>query len=699
MRLSFASLFLPALIVALPAVAAQSPRNLNTLELGTAVTGTLSQGQSQRFSVKLEQGQFVHLVVNQRGIDVIVRVSADSQPFVGEFDSGNDADGPENVKFAALVPGTYFFDISPFNQIDEGSGRFEARLMEIRSATETELRAARAPEARKAKGIELLSTMAAMLPEIRSIPSRVRAQVRAAHLLWPVDEKLARKLAADATTSVGEYIEKGNTRETDAYQFYNSTTQLRDEVLRFLSERDPEVALSFLRSTRAANTDASTGNDEAQELRLEATIASQLAGKDPRRAYEIAADTLNRGYASQLQNVISGIRQSQPVLAARLAGAAASKLQDEKLLSSQEAANLAIGLLNVHRNTAPRGQGPDRGSLSTPPVLTPIEHRNLLTAVLSQVLAFEFPPYGQYSPEGNVARNLLNTLKNMTEDVRSLAPGSIQALEEKAAGMNTSNPRDRWYQDINNSPIDTALASIALAPSDLRDSLYQQLANRIAGMGDIPKARDTASRVANPGTRQVALDAVERQTVQAALNKNRIDEALQRVVHLRVRRDRLNMIGQIVNRLNYGQKAASVPGWLEQAHQMLGVSPRAEDQEQMNALIQIATVFQKYDPRRGFEIIEPLIDQFNDLSNAARTLNGFGQQYYQDGELNLHFGNGLGNVATQLTGALGQLAQADFDRAKSDAERLQRPEMRLAAFLSMAEHAINMPGARQILRH
>ena len=44
----------------------------------------------------------------------------------------------------------------------------------------------------------------------------------------------------------------------------------------------------------------------------------------------------------------------------------------------------------------------------------------------------------------------------------------------------------------------------------------------------------------------------------------------------------------------------------------------------MNALLEIARAFARYDAKRAFEIIDPLVEQFNDLCTAARTLEGFG---------------------------------------------------------------------------
>jgi hypothetical protein len=75
----------------------------------------------------------------------------------------------------------------------------------------------------------------------------------------------------------------------------------------------------------------------------------------------------------------------------------------------------------------------------------------------------------------------------------------------------------------------------------------------------------------------------------------------------------------------------------------------------------------------------------NELCGAARTLEGFGPQYYHDDELDLEGSNTVAYAATQLTGAIGNLAIVNFERAKSAADRLRLPEVRLRAYLDIAQ--------------
>ena len=114
----------------------------------------------------------------------------------------------------------------------------------------------------------------------------------------------------------------------------------------------------------------------------------------------------------------------------------------------------------------------------------------------------------------------------------------------------------------------------------------------------------------------------------------------------------------------------------------------------MHALLEIGRAFSRYDSTRGFEVVEPLIDQFNQMSGAAVILNGFGQQYYQAGELIMQNGNSVANSANQLILTLGTLALANFDRARAGADRIQRQEVRLGVYLAIAQRAISQEGAK-----
>jgi hypothetical protein len=679
-------------------------RTLDSLQSGLPISRTIGRSQSQRFALALERNQFAQVVVDQRGIDVIVRVfSPDGKP-LGEFDSPNGANGPENVPVVAITPGTYSLEVTPLSQTDDiAPGSFEIRMTELRTATSQELQSGRSREILKEKGLALLVSLAEFLPDIHTPQTRVHNQIQAAQLAWPINEKLARRLITDAMSGARDYMAQQENADQDFYQGYNTAMQLRQEVMQVLSNNDPDLALSFLRSTR----DFANPNDGQpdQEVRLEINLAGQIAGKDPRRALQIAEDSLTRGYSSGLTNVISGLRISDPMLATRLARETAARLQAEKLLVTPEAANLTVNLLRLAHSPAPRSprlDGPDgKGATPDMALLSDTEYRDLFMKALSESLAFSPEGGSPYSTEMNSVRSILSSLKSMSTEMRSLAPASITAIDEKTAALDTAfNPQDRVRQNLQamlyRDPVDQVMEAVRQAPPDMRDSLYQQLAGRAASAGDIARGRQIATDyIVNARQRQDALNNVERQSIQSAINKGRMEEALAGVRNLPSPRDRANMIGQIAGRIGPGLKKDAALGLLEQIRRMLGTSQRAESQEQMNALVQTAIAFSQFDSSRAFEIIEPILDQFSEMSQAAVALSGFGQVYFQDGELILQNGNPVGNTANQLTQALGKLAVADFERSKSDADKLRYPGVRAGAYLAIAQQAINPPAPRR----
>jgi hypothetical protein len=327
-------------------------------------------------------------------------------------------------------------------------------------------------------------------------------------------------------------------------------------------------------------------------------------------------------------------------------------------------------------------------------LLSEQEYRDLFEKTLNEALSYIAPPGNYYSPEKGSAQNILGSLKSMTLEITGYAPASVAVVEKRIAELNTpSDPQSaRWqkYQEtINTGTLEGGLAEVARAPREMRDQLYQQVSQKASSLGDFPRGRQIIEdHILDPSRRRQALSNLEQQAIQMDTSKGKIADALRGVRNLRTSRERAMILTQIVNQIGPGQKKAAALDLLEQARILIGASPRVENQEQMSALLEVARAFSRYDSKRSFEIIEPLLDQFNEMSAAARVLSGFGQQYYQDGELAMQNGNSVANVGSQLILTLGTLAISNFDSAKAAADRIERPEVRISAYLAIAQPAM-----------
>ena len=90
--------------------------------------------QTHAYTIALEAGQFLDAAVNQRGIDVIVRVLAPDGKLIAEVDSPNGTRGDEPIALEAKTAGTYRIEVSPLEQEGNASvGRYEIRVSEVLS--------------------------------------------------------------------------------------------------------------------------------------------------------------------------------------------------------------------------------------------------------------------------------------------------------------------------------------------------------------------------------------------------------------------------------------------------------------------------------------------------------------------------------------------------------------------------------------
>src|SRR2546425_2266961 len=631
------------------------------LQPGRPIERTLSVGQLHTYTVNLEREQFVQLVVDQRGIDVVIRTFSASGQRLGEFDSPNGSNGPENVTIAASVAGQYRLEVAPIDASRElPPGMYQIHIVQVRKATEEELKTTRNQELLKAKGLDLLQDVARAADQFRRPATRAGLLIKAAQQLWDSDEMHARRFMEQAIDNVKQVVANADINDPNYFQTFQSAMQLRSQVVDVLVAHDPEMALDFLHSTRTlVNPQGPRGDAQYnRELQLELSIANRISSKDPRSAFRMAEDILQRGVSMSIIDTLHRLLPKDRDLAAKLANDIVSKLANESLLQHPEAGNLASAFLQMNRTAL---------------LIPENEYRSLFQKVIGEALSYTVTFPNSYPMERSSAQNLLNAVKSMPRELQNYAPDQREAIEKKLleVGNQNNSPFQLYQNFINNSTIDEALDLASRATSDVREGLYEQLANKVAQSGDMPRARQIITEnMTNVQQRQQALKNVNRQVVSNAISQGKLDDALRNLVDFQPASERAQILNQFLNRIGSGSsvKRTTAITYLDQIRGMLGSSGRAEDYQQMMALFALTRAFGRYDSNRAFGIVGPLIDQFNDISASAVVLNGFFQKFYDDGELILDNGNPAGGIANDMANTLGILALTNFDRAKSLAD-------------------------------
>ncbi|MGH9966325.1 MAG: CHAT domain-containing protein [Pyrinomonadaceae bacterium] len=117
-----------------PTSESQRARDFRVLEIGKSIQRELARAERHSYQISLRAQEFIHVVVEQRGINVAVAVFAPSGQQITEIDSRNAAHGPERVLFVAVVSGNYLFDIYSRDE-QASSGSYDVRIEEKHLAT------------------------------------------------------------------------------------------------------------------------------------------------------------------------------------------------------------------------------------------------------------------------------------------------------------------------------------------------------------------------------------------------------------------------------------------------------------------------------------------------------------------------------------------------------------------------------------
>jgi len=116
---------------------AQNPPEIGELEQGKPIERELAGGEVHAYSIQLTAGQFLSVVVDQRGIDVVVSLFGPDGKQLIEVDSPSGAKGPEPVSFVATSSGAHQIRVRSLDKA-AGPGRYEVKVEALRTATPRE---------------------------------------------------------------------------------------------------------------------------------------------------------------------------------------------------------------------------------------------------------------------------------------------------------------------------------------------------------------------------------------------------------------------------------------------------------------------------------------------------------------------------------------------------------------------------------
>ncbi len=140
-RLYLSCKFLAIVVLLLGCVlhlrAAQGEPATHPLHPGQQIERLLAQGEAHSYTLTLAAGQYAYVVVNQKGIDVVVTVFGPDGSRIIQIDSPNLNHGPEPVRLVADAAGTYKFEIKSQTK---PTGGYEVTLEQLRIATEEDRR-------------------------------------------------------------------------------------------------------------------------------------------------------------------------------------------------------------------------------------------------------------------------------------------------------------------------------------------------------------------------------------------------------------------------------------------------------------------------------------------------------------------------------------------------------------------------------
>lgn len=560
--------------------------------------------------------------------------------------------------------------------------------------------------------IELLEqvvgeTAALKLPENRAV-----IYAAAGDLLWTRDEKRARNLFRNAGI---EIVQAANTKleKLDSQRPFEANFgkmeifSLRQMVLRTIAERDAEMALEILQTTRpadvaaemqsyvmptAATNPAQKSTPEQttaprnfrveQEFRLEQSLIAKAAEQDPQKAAQRIRENLEKGFSLEIISALQKIYKKDAELATKLLDETIQKLLAADLSKNLTNMTFAVNLLRPYAfppKEIPNAKSQPRlviDDKSVKDIANKIADTLMKATNNNQASAF------------NLALSVL----------QKIVPEKIPQLKQKQAALRKQSPPGVRNFEIPTSFSDPEatpeklIADATKAQPQMRGAFYRQAVYRGISGGDPEKIRALLQNQPPSKERDDAIASLDANLAMKQLREGKTDEARKTIDRLpfgAAKAEQLVQLALAAYRLNTTESKETAVRLMSEAHEMVKDYP--EDKDETDGLLKVIAGYAVIDTGRAFTLLAPVIEQANEVVNAQAVLARYNKQTqnFRDGEMVIANSFGALNARIFRYGKeLKLLAQNDFTRTRGLIDQFRRDDIRLFVKLFIAQSVL-----------
>lgn len=523
------------------------------------------------------------------------------------------------------------------------------------------------------QALEMLEAIASSIPSLRSADNRIYLSTTVADLMWSYDEKRARTLFETLQKEVTSVIASINPVDQRSMHLLSLIQQQRREIIDRMAQRDPEMALSFMRATRPASSIMPRGNHYWSEANLELHLAGLIAQKNPQLALKIARAGMSKGVTHSVVSVLHNLYSKEPEAARTLHSEIIERLKASDLATDYESSNAAWSLL---------------GSFQ-PPQASEDTYRSLVELMATSVLSVR-----PDARNGNsIVQNAAGQISSYITQFEKYTPAKVGAIKQWSRRLEkTQDPGSALYRELSEiSQKGTVEDLLELVGKNLKEhhsQIYQHAAQKAVMNGDAARALQIINEFIPEGSeRAQMLEQINQQAFWACLNANKVAEAVQVLERIQGVEQKFHLLLALANNVQGRGEKKQAAGFLTEANALLDTLPG--NSQRLTFQLQLAQAYVSLEPQRSVALLQPVIVLVNQLVEAAAVLDGFENSYLSQGEWMRRNHTSLGNVVNSIGQNLGLLASVDADGARSLSNQLERPEIRLMAQLEIAQNLLN----------